>query len=424
MTHSKSHLFGAMLGCLLVLLFSLTTVAQTDQVSVAIQRLHDADPSVSYQAAQALGLLGDIRAVEPLIAVLRGNNFSLKCAAAESLGKLKDPRAFEPLSVLLWKGEGELQIKAQEALTEMGPMVVEPLCRILLAQNDPRRFFVADLLTKIHDVRAIGPLVSVLGVGENGIGTTAADALIGIGRPAVDALLVAVTSQDAVVRRLAARALGEIRDERAIESLLAALMDETVDVRRQALEAVAKFQDNRVLDALLFALSDPGLRLEAGLMLGERKDLRALPYLFEALRDHDSDRAVAARRVLILIGTPALDELITVLRDRNPEYPEREVRQELELSKENWMFRCGNEPAPPILDPRRLAAIALGEIGDARAIEPLTEALADQNLALRADAERALAKLGRPPVERPEDHPAFTGQLVGWFFNRLVDQAA
>jgi HEAT repeat protein len=395
MTHSKSHLFGAMIGCLLVLLFSFTTVAQTDQVSVAIQRLHDADPSVSYQAAQALGLLGDIRAVEPLIAVLRGENFSLKCAAAESLGKLKDPRAFEPLSVLLWKGEGELQIKAQEALTEMGPMVVEPLCRILLAQNDPRRFFVTDLLTKIHDVRAIGPLVSVLGVGENGIGTTAADALIGIGRPAVDALLVAVTSQDAVVRRLAARALGEIRDERAIESLLAALMDETVDVRRQALEAVAKFQDNRVLDALLFALSDPGLRLEAGLMLGERKDLRALPYLFEALRDHDSDRAVAARRVLILIGTPALDELITVLRDRNPEYPEREVRQELELSKENWMFRCGNEPPPPILDPRRLAAIALGEIGDARAIEPLTEALADQNLALRADAERALAKLGR-----------------------------
>jgi HEAT repeat protein len=368
--------------------------------------------------------MGDARAVEPLIAVLRGKNFSLKCAAVDSLGKLKDPRAIEPLSVLLWKGEGELQTKAQYALTEMGPMVVEPLCRILLEQNNPLRFFVADLLTKIHDVRAIGPLVSVLGVGENGIGTTAADALIGIGPSAVDALLVAVTSHDAVVRRHAARALGGIKDERAVESLLAALMDENVDVRRQALEAVASFDDDRVLDALLFALSDPDLRIEAGLMLGERKDLRALPHLFEALRDHDSDRAVAAKRVLILIGTPAVDELIKVLLDRNPEYPEREVKQKLELSKEDWMFRCGNEPPPPILDPRRLAAIALGEIGDERAVEPLTEALADQNLALRADAERALAKLGRPPVERPEDHPAFTGPLVGWFFNRLVDQAA
>jgi HEAT repeat protein len=402
MTHPKSHLLGAMLACLFVLIFSLTTVAQTDQVSLAIRRLHDADPSVSYKAAQALGFMGDARAVEPLIAVLQGKNFSLKCAAVDSLGKLKDPRAFEPLSVLLWKGEGELQTKAQYALTEMGPMVVEPLCHILLEQNNPLRFFVADLLTKIHDLRAIGPLVSVLGVGENGIGTTAADALIGIGPPAVDALLVAVTSQDAVVRRHAARALGGIRDQRAIESLLAALMDENVDVRRQALEAVAIFNDDRVLDALLFALSDPGLRIESGLMLGERKDLRALPYLFEALRDHDSDRAIAAKRVLILIGTPAVDELIKVLRDRNPEYPEREVKQELERSKENWMFRCGNEPPPPILDPRRLAAIALGEIGDGRAVEPLTEALADQNLALRADAARALAKLGRPQGENPE----------------------
>jgi HEAT repeat protein len=424
MTHSKSRLLVAMLACLFVLIFSLTAVGQTDQVSLAIQRLHDADPSVSYKAAQALGFMGDVRAVEPLIAVLRGNNFSLKCAAVDSLGKLKDPRAFEPLSVLLWKGEGELQTKAQYALTEMGPMVVEPLCRILLEQNNPLRFFVADLLTKIHDVRAIGPLVSVLGVGENGIGTTAADALIGIGPPAVDALLVAVTNQDAVVRRHAARALGGIKDERAIDSLLAALMDENVDVRRQALEAVAIFNDDRVLDALLFALSDPGLRVEAGLMLGERKDLRALPYLFEALRDHDSDRAVAAKRVLMLVGTPAVDELIKVLRDRNPEYPEREVKQKLERSQENWIFRCGNEPPPAILDPRRLAAIALGEIGDGRAVGPLTEALADENLALRADAERALAKLGRPPVERPEDHPGFTGLLVGWFFNRLVDQAA
>jgi HEAT repeat protein len=388
-----------------------------------ITLLHDTDPFVSYKAAQALGFMGDARAVEPLIAVLHGKNFSLKCAAVDSLGKLKDLRAFGPLSVLLWKGEGELQTKAQYALTEMGPMVVEPLCRILLEQNNPLRFFVADLLTHLPDVRAIGPLVSVLGVGENGIGNKASEALIVIGRPAVDALLLAITSQDPIVRRLAARALGAIRDERAVEPLFASLMDENVDVRRQALEAVAKFQDNRVLDALLFALSDPGLSIEAGLLLGERKDVRALPYLMEALRGSDSDHAAAARRVLILIGAPAVDELITVLRDQNPEYPEREVKQELERSKAQWM-ECGNGPPPPILDPRRLAAIALGEIGDTRAIEPLTEMLADQNFALRADAERALAKLLQLPVASPEDGLASTDGLVKWIFNKLVDQSA
>jgi HEAT repeat protein len=166
-------------------------------------------------------------------------------------------------------------------------------------------------------------------------------------------------------------------------------MDENVDVRRQALQAVASFDDDR------------GLRIEAGLLLGERKDVRALPYLMEALRGSDPDHAAAARRVLILIGEPAVNELITVLRDRNPEYPEREVKRELERRKVQFM-ECGNGPQPPILDPRRLAAIALGEIGDGRAIAPLTEALADQNLDLRADAARALAKLGQQQVEQPE----------------------
>lgn len=391
-----------MLACFIVLILSSTAFGRTDEVSVAIQRLHDANPAVSYKAAQTLGLIGDARAIEPLIGVLRGKNFSLKCAAVEALGKLKDPRAFEPLSVLLWKGEGELQMKAQQALTELGPIVVEPLCRILQEQNNPLRFFVASLLTKIPDVRAIGPLVSVLGVGENAIGATASDALIGIGRPAVDALLVAVTSEDPRVRRLAARALGGIKDDRAVESLLAAVMDENPDVRRQALEAVANFPDDRVREALVFALNDPAVRIEASLLLGERKDLRALPYLIEVLRDHDSDRARSAKRVLVLIGSPAVEELINVLGDGNPEYPEREVKQKLELSEQQWMFRCGNEPPPPILDPRRLAAIALGEIGDDRAIAPLSKVLADQNLELRDDAERALAKLGQQRVELSE----------------------
>jgi HEAT repeat protein len=460
MVRSRIHLPRAVLVCVVVLLQSLTAVAQTDPVSVAIEGLQtesatsrlnsvrelsrlgepraveplikvlndldpkvrraaaealgwlkdiratepiikllrDTDPSVSCGAAQALGLIGDVRAVEPLIDVFRGKNFSLKCAAAESLGKLKDPRAIEPLSVLLWNGEGELQDKAQYALMEMGPVVVEPLCRILLEPNDARRFFVVDVLTKLHDVRAVGPLVSVLGIGENGIGAKASEALIGIGPPAVDALLVAITSQDPSVRRFAASALGGIKDARAIASLLAALMDENLNVRRQALEAVARFQDDRVLDALLFALSDPGLRIDAGLLLGARKDVRALPYLMEALRGNESDRAAAANRLLILIGTPAVEELITLLRDRNPEYPEREAKRELERSKAQLM-ECGSGPPPPILDPRRLAAIALGEIGDKRAIGPLTEALADQSLDLRADAERAVAKLGQPPTQ-------------------------
>lgn len=458
MNYSTTRLLRTVPGPVLVLILSFAVVAQTDQVATSIQRLqssdadirltavrdlsrcaddravealigvltdqnadlrgtavkslgwlkdvratlpiiallNDSDPSVTYLAAEALGSIGDSRAVEPLISALHGPDRSLRGHAVEALGRLKDPRAFEPLSVLL---KGDLQARAQNALVEMGPVVLEPLCRILLDEYNPLRFYAADLLTKIHDERAIKPLISVLGVRVNGIGRLAATALIRIGTPAVNDLIVCLTSDEPEIRKLAIKALGEIKDERAFESLLTTLKDENLAVRRQALLAVISFQSNQsdqVMDAVLTALHDPGLQVEASLFLGAKKDLRVLPYLLEILTGSDPMNAYRAQSVLASIGKPVVDELIFILKDRNPEYPMREVRRKMEWDKQRVEFlgHCGNEPPPPILDPRRLAAIALGDIGDERAITALTEALNEESSDLRADAAMALSKLG------------------------------
>ena len=357
-----------------------------------IALLNDSDPSVTYHAVEALGLIGDSRAVEPLISTLQGPDLSLRGHAVEALGRLKDPRAFEPLSILL---RGDLQARAQNALMEMGPVVVEPLCRILLDEDNPLRFYAADLLTKIHDERAIKPLISVLGVRVNGIGQLAVTALIGIGPPAVNDLIVCLTSDEPEIRKLAVKALGEIKDERAFESLLTTIKDENLDVRQQALLAVINFQSNQVIEAVLTALHDPGLRVEASLFLGAKKDLRVLPYLLEILTGTEPLDAYRAQSVLASIGKPAVEELILILRDPNPEYPLREVKRKTERDRQRLEFlgRCGNEPPPPILDPRRLAAIALGDIGDERATAALTEALNGESPDLRTDAAMALSKL-------------------------------
>jgi HEAT repeat protein len=279
---------------------------------------------------------------------------------------------------------------------EMGPVVVEPLCRILLDEDNPLRFYAVDLLTKIRDERAVKPLISVLGVRVNGIGPLAATALIRIGTPAVNDLIVCLTSEEPEIRKLAIKALGEIKDERALESLLTSLKDENLDVRRQALLAVINFQSDQVMEAALTALHDPGLWVEASLFLGAKKDLRVLPNLLEILTGSEPLDAYRAQSVLASIGKFAVDELILILRDPNPEYPLREAKRKTEQDKERPGFfgRCGNEPPPPILDPRRLAAIALGDIGDERAITALTEALNEESSDLRADAARALSKLG------------------------------
>lgn len=452
--HDSIPLFRPLLGPVLLLILSFPVVAQTDQVATSIQRLqsgdadirltavrelsrqaddravealigvltdqnanlrgaavhslgwlkdpratvpiiallNDSDPSVTYHAVEALGLIGDSRAVEPLISILRGPDLSLRGHAVEALGRLKDPRAFEPLSNLL---RGDLQARAQNALMEMGPVVVEPLCRILLDEDNPLRFYAVDLLTKIRDERAIKPLISVLGARVNGIGPLAATALIRIGTPAVNDLIVCFTSEDPEIRKLAIKALGEIKDERTFESLLTTLKEENVDVRRQALLAVINFQNDQVMEAALTALHDPGLRVEASLFLGAKKDLRVLPHVLEILTGSEPLDAYRAQSVLASIGKPAVDELILILRDPNPEYPLKEVRRKTERDKQRLEFigRCGNEPPPPILDPRRLAAIALGDIGDERAITALTEALNEESSDLRADAAVALSKL-------------------------------
>jgi hypothetical protein len=73
--------------------------AQRDHVTSLTRALQHPDAAVRADAASALGDLGDLRAVDPLIATLRtdGDPY-LRSVAAEALGKLGDARAFEPLS--------------------------------------------------------------------------------------------------------------------------------------------------------------------------------------------------------------------------------------------------------------------------------------------------------------------------------------
>ena len=65
--------------------------------------------------------------------------------------------------------------------------------------------------------------------------------------------------------------------------------------------------------------------------------------------------------------------------------------------------------APELKDPalsRRLAAVtALGKTGDARAVDPLVSALEDENLAVRTAAADALGKIGGPRGEKGNSTP-------------------
>jgi len=103
------------------------------------------DPDVCQAAARALGQLGDRRAVEPLITALGGGSCNVRKIAAEALGQLGDPRAVGPLVKAVEYEVPSVRLAAAEALARLGEAKWKPLIRgdfedfaRLAASVDPR----------------------------------------------------------------------------------------------------------------------------------------------------------------------------------------------------------------------------------------------------------------------------------------------
>jgi HEAT repeat protein len=141
-------------------------------------------------------------AVEPLIAVLKDNDWWVQRDAAEALGKIGDTRAVDPLIANENNIENVsylLALQEWEKLIKFGEAAVEPLIAVLKDKDSEIRENSAEALGEIGDARAVDPLIAAL------------------------------KDNDKDVRWHAASALGEIGDTRAVEPLIAALKDEDMD---------------------------------------------------------------------------------------------------------------------------------------------------------------------------------------------------
>jgi HEAT repeat protein len=104
-------------------------------------------------AALLLGASGDRRALEPLLAALRGKDQWMRSEIAYALGSLADPRAMEPLVACLTDKDINLRAAAAWALGEIGPpaaAAVPALEKALADQEETVRKSAAEALKKIR----------------------------------------------------------------------------------------------------------------------------------------------------------------------------------------------------------------------------------------------------------------------------------
>jgi HEAT repeat protein len=385
---------------------------------------------VQQSAAEALGKIGDKRAIDPLIEALEDKNVQRK--AVEALGELRASRAVEPLIALLKvQSINDFDNDIVVALTEIGQPAVDHLIAGLKDINRNVRGEVTKALGEIKDKRAVDPLIEVaIYDNDSWVRETAVEALGKLGDSRIaDSFIPILMDKDSNVRKAAVEALGVMGNNNAIDPLIPLLKDEDSQVRKAAAEAFGKIGDSRAEIPLIGVLKDKDskVRKAGALAIGKRGNTLAVDPLIVALKDEDIKvREAAAEALGEIRDSRAIDPLITLLKDKSIHAPKAKSIKLDDPNLSTWLEedegisvrkaaaealgKLGDsravEPLIVVLQNeddefwqiRQWAAWALGEVGDARAVGPLISALND-NMNIRDTATVALLRIGNPAIE-------------------------
>ena len=303
-------------------------------------------------ALQVLAM-SDVDTLSPLVEFLSDEDADLRMQAALALGEQRDPRAAPALIGALEDADANVRYHAVEALGKLrATEAAEALARIA----ETRDFFLAfpalDALARIGDARAAPRVVPLL--------------------------------EDELLREAAADVLGQLGDEETVAPLAALLnaADAPTPTVARALAALHDRYEKRygegayVADLSRAAVNPTGAQNLLDALNGSGdEELRPLALVVGWLEGAAVERALTR----LLGHADARGEVIEALVRHGPRVTELLVEQ---LASED-------------LEIRKAAVVALGRIGDARAVPALIEVLGEDP-ELVIPAADALAKIGDP----------------------------
>lgn len=384
-----------------------------------LQRLKSSKQNVKTRAARSLGAAKQKKAVPSLIAALEDESLQVRIAVIEALGAIGHPASAEPLASALANLSRTARSHASrsnqhpetaeyealaKALAGVGPAAAVPLLRMLESdEREPRRW-ASYALGLLKDPQAVGPLIEKLEDSRSEVRKAAALALGRIGDSrALKGLFKALTNRDWETRRTAAEALGAIGSEDAVDALAAAAENQSEPVQLAAINGLEKIGGLRAaaclrsamtgarkavcvaaetaLKSMKLSAANAGERAEWAAIIGDfdaafREGTAAVPAMIKALGYKDPQmRRQAAVILARLRSREAVPHLLQTLKDHHPAVQEAAAHA---LAAAGSAALEGLQASLTYYDASvvRLAAGALGKIGDSQAAPALIELIA------------------------------------------------
>jgi HEAT repeat protein len=279
-------------------IFYAASEINADWVEKQLADLKSPDASSHLTAVITLGMHPCREAVDGLSEALRDEDKGVRREAAQALGRIGDTRAVPALiNMLNGPGADELFFfDVRSAIMKIGPAAGTHLIASLEDDSAIVRARSAELLGELFDFTAVRGLSAAMRDKDAKVRGAAAKALGAIAdRRAVPVLLRAAAEEDADVRREAITALGRIGDVKAIGMILRAAKDEEAKLREAAILALGGIGRNDPV--IKEKLADSRARVEGFPFLSKSNAKRAEHVIRNAMKDPDPDVVRAAEYV-------------------------------------------------------------------------------------------------------------------------------
>ncbi len=329
-----------------------------------VTRLHDRDDLLRMAAAEALGLLKDARAVQPLIrATLRDPAPQVRAHAAAAVASIEGSRAIDVLVAALADPDYATRLRALEAFEAIR---VEDTSHLESALRDPNLEVRRRAALALERVGYLDRKVRELTSEDRRTSERAYAAVAELGAVGLLDSVVAYVHHEAFeVRALVARICGELGATRVAPLLRARLDDAAWPVRAALAEALGRLKADDTVSALVPLLVDPEepVREAAAEALASFAPKELSPHLGALSAAYDGGSVAVRRQMVLLVGR---------LED---------------AAGDALLVRASTDASDVV---RLRAVAALGDRRGEVVVEPLVARLTDASLDVRMAAVAAL----------------------------------